>query len=79
MAYDQALQFAPNYVYALNNKGNSLQRLADLQAQLSKHEEAKTLYQLAIEAYKLSLSIVNNQPVITVRKEACLRALDDIQ
>ena len=55
MAYDAALERAPDDVNALNNKGNSLQSLADLQAMLSEHAAARASYGESILAYDAAL------------------------
>ncbi|MEM9008791.1 MAG: hypothetical protein AAGE59_35435 [Cyanobacteria bacterium P01_F01_bin.86] len=55
-AYEYDLQEDPNSTETLNNKGNSLQRLADLQAALSQHQDALDTYRQSIDAYDGALN-----------------------
>ncbi|MDJ0708347.1 MAG: hypothetical protein QNJ46_34175, partial [Leptolyngbyaceae cyanobacterium MO_188.B28] len=55
-AYDEALARAPDDINALNNKGNALASLGDLQRRLSQHPDALGSYQQAIEAYDEALA-----------------------
>jgi tetratricopeptide (TPR) repeat protein len=50
-AYDQDLARDADSIATLNNKGNSLQRLANLQATLSEHAAARDSYAESIAAY----------------------------
>ncbi|PTN09982.1 tetratricopeptide repeat protein [Nitrosomonas aestuarii] len=53
--YNADLQAKPDYVFAHNNLGNTLAKLADLQANLSQHNEALENYQQSIESYRQAL------------------------
>ncbi|MEL6606137.1 MAG: hypothetical protein AAFP20_23225, partial [Cyanobacteria bacterium J06614_10] len=54
-AYNNDLESDPDNTATLNNKGNSLQRLADLQAALSQHQQAEQSYAASIAAYDAAL------------------------
>jgi tetratricopeptide (TPR) repeat protein len=54
-AYDQALAGNADNIATLNNKGNSLQSLANLQATLSEHAAARDSYAKSIVAYDAAL------------------------
>jgi tetratricopeptide (TPR) repeat protein len=78
-AYDDALKLAPEDVYALNNKGNALQRLGDLQSALSQHKEAMDSYSLAISAYDDALKLAPEDVQILNNKGNALAKLGDLQ
>jgi tetratricopeptide (TPR) repeat protein len=59
-AYSRALELAPDYINAHNNRGNALQSLGDLQASLSQTDSALASYQNAIAAYSRALSLAPN-------------------
>ncbi|MEL6223296.1 MAG: hypothetical protein AAFR31_11715 [Cyanobacteria bacterium J06627_8] len=78
-AYDAALQRAPDYIYALNNKGLALKSLADLQASLSHHEAAMQSYGAAITAYDAALQRAPDDIQILNNKGLALQSLADLQ
>ena len=55
-AYNEDLTIDPDSLAALNNKGNSLQSLAALQAMLSEHSAARASYGESIAAYDAALA-----------------------
>jgi len=61
---DEALDRAPNYVGAHNNKGVAMPRLRILHAALSKHKEALESYSKAIAAFSKALEIAPFQTTI---------------
>jgi len=78
-AYDAALQRAPDDVGALNNKGNALRSLADLQAGLSQHEQALTTYRDSIAAYDAALQRAPDYVNALNNKGNALQSLADLQ
>ncbi|MEO1148927.1 MAG: tetratricopeptide repeat protein, partial [Cyanobacteria bacterium J06638_22] len=78
-AYNGALQCPPDDVYALGNKGLTLQRLGDLQAGLSQHGEALSSYQEAIAAYDGALQRAPDDVDALSNKGLTLQRLGDLQ
>ena len=56
-AHDQKLKNAPSCTSALNDKGNTLWALGDLQATMSETTKAQESYELAIDSYNKVLDI----------------------
>ncbi len=78
-AYHQDLVHNPDNVATLNNKGLSLQRLADLQAALSQHEKAEASYAESIAAYDAALHRAPDDVEVLNNKGLSLRRLADLQ
>ena len=72
IAFNSALHIAPDSIAALNNKGNALQRLANLQAaKLSEPQEAIKNYQEALEMFNRCLAIAPNNDHFAVCAIRC--------
>lgn len=67
---NQALNRAPDHIYAHNNKGLALQSLGNLQAGLSQQEEAIKNYEAALAEFNRSLEIApDDEKVRNIRDE----------
>lgn len=71
-----ALQRAPDYINALNNKGITLQKLGDLQASLSQHEAAKAAWDLALKLADRVLQLAPNRRKATELRERLQQRLE---
>jgi tetratricopeptide (TPR) repeat protein len=78
-AYDEALRRAPDDIQILNNKGNALQGLGDLQTRLSEHEAALGSYTKSIAAYDEALRRAPDDIQILNNKGNALQRLGDLQ
>ncbi|MEG4281666.1 hypothetical protein QUB68_00945 [Microcoleus sp. A006_D1] len=78
-AYNSALQIAPDYTFALINKGMVLRSMGDLQAKLSEFEAAKQYYFDAITTYNSALRIAPNSNQALNNKGNALKTLGDLQ
>ena len=58
--YQRDLENSPEDTATLNNLGNALQRLGDLQSSLSQSQEALASYENAIASYDTALSLAPN-------------------
>lgn len=77
--YNQALHFAPNDVYAHNNKGLALGHLARLQATvLFQREEAFKSCQTALLEFSRSLEIAPGDEYIRYHREQLQEILDGL-
>ncbi len=77
--YDQVLQYAPDHVHALNNKGNTLQSLGSLQVQFAQYQSAQRSYTNAITAFEQALHHAPNHVEILNNKGTTLANLGDLQ
>jgi len=77
--YDQALALAPDDSEVLNNKGNALQSLGDLQILRAHHTEAVESYTEAIAAYNSALNLAPNYIYALNNKGTALQRLGDLQ
>ncbi len=59
-AFDHALKLAPNYIYALFNKGETLKKLGDHYKDLSQSTEALNSWQSALELVDRCLELAPN-------------------
>lgn len=78
-AYDRALSTNLEETETLNNKGNSLQRLADLQTILSDHEQAKASYIESTATYNAALKRDPDYVSVLNNKGTSLSKLADLQ
>jgi len=78
-AYDRQIILTPDSIAALNNKGNALRGLGDLQAGLSEFEAAKQYYSEAIAAFNSALLIAPDYFAALNNKGNALRCLGDLQ
>jgi tetratricopeptide (TPR) repeat protein len=78
-AYDRQIILTPDSIAALNNKGNALRGLGDLQAGLSEFEPAKQYYSEAIAAFNSALLIAPDYFAALTSKGNALRCLGDLQ
>ncbi|MFG6105230.1 hypothetical protein U2F10_23435 [Leptothoe sp. EHU-05/26/07-4] len=78
-AYNHDLEENPESTSSFNNKGNSLQRLADLQAVLSHHGEAQASYGESIAAYDAALQRAPDLVQALNNKGLSLQRLADLQ
>ncbi|MEP0913049.1 tetratricopeptide repeat protein [Leptolyngbya sp. GB1-A1] len=78
-AYNEALHRAPDDINTLNNKGNTLQSLGNLQAQLSQYEAALSSYQESIEAYNEALHHAPDDINALNNKGNTLQSLGNLQ
>ncbi len=78
-AYDRKLILTPDDNYALNNKGNVLRSLGNLQAQLSEFEAAKQSYSDAIAAFNSVLLIAPDSTAAFSNKGNVLLSLSNLQ
>ncbi|WP_228060947.1 MULTISPECIES: tetratricopeptide repeat protein [unclassified Coleofasciculus] len=78
-AYNQALKFAPDDTYILNNKGNALSSLGELQANLLRHQEALQSYEKAITTCDQVLSLAPNFVPSHINRGNALSRLGKLQ
>ncbi|MEM8504586.1 MAG: hypothetical protein AAF716_15695 [Cyanobacteria bacterium P01_D01_bin.1] len=78
-AYSEYLETDSESTATLNNKGNSLQRLADLQAALSQHQLAQQTYGQSIAAYDAALERAPDYVNALNNKGNSLKRLADLQ
>src|SRR5207253_2584286 len=78
-AFDEALSRAPGDPGLQSNKGTALVSLAELQAGLSRHEEAQRSYFLGIAAFDEALSHAPDNAGIHANKGTALQSLGDLQ
>jgi len=76
---NSALLIAPDFIGALNSKGNALRSLGDLQAKLSEFEAAKQFYLEAIAAHNSALRIAPDYQHALHKKGIALKILGDLQ
>ncbi|MEL6469849.1 MAG: hypothetical protein AAFQ74_08985, partial [Cyanobacteria bacterium J06623_4] len=78
-AYNKDLGINPDNTATLNNQGLSLQRLADLQAALSQHQQAEQTYTASIAAYDAALGRAPDLVQILNNKGNSLTKLADLR
>lgn len=78
-SYNQALNGAPDYIDAHNNKGNALAALGDLQAGLSQHQDALNSYTEAIASYNQALNRAPDYIYTHNNKGLALQSLGNLQ
>src|SRR4028119_931326 len=78
-AYDRQIILTPDDIAALNNKGNALRCLGDLQAGLSEFEAAKQSYSEAIAAFNPALLIAPDSIAALNNKGSALQSLGYLQ
>ena len=78
-AYSEDLATDPDNVAALNNKGSSLQKLADLQATLSQYDQAKISYLNAVKAFDTVLWLEHDHVNALNNKSITLWNLANLQ
>jgi Flp pilus assembly protein TadD len=78
-SYNQALNGAPDDIYAHNNKGNALKNLGNLQAGLSQHEDALNSYTQAIASYNQALNRAPDYIIAHNNKGLALQSLGKLQ
>ncbi|MEM7715403.1 MAG: DUF2225 domain-containing protein [Cyanobacteria bacterium P01_A01_bin.68] len=78
-SYNQALNHAPDYIIAHNNKGLALAALGDLKAGLSQYQQAQNSYKKAIESYNQALKIAPDDIYAHNNKGGALQRLGDSQ
>ncbi|MEO1429304.1 MAG: tetratricopeptide repeat protein [Cyanobacteria bacterium J06633_8] len=78
-SYNQALNRAPDLIYARNNKGNALKSLGDLQIKLSQKEEAIKSYQAALAEFNHCLKIAPDNQQIRNLRDKLQELLDDLK
>jgi tetratricopeptide (TPR) repeat protein len=78
-AYNAELATDPNNTATLNNKGTSLQSLADIQASLSAHDLAQQNYNASVTAYDAVLELTPNDLYALNNKGTSLARLADLQ
>lgn len=78
-SYNQALNRAPDYINAHNNKGLALQSLGKLQAGLSQQEETLKNYQAALAEFNCSLEIAPNDEQIRNIRDKLQELFDDFK
>jgi tetratricopeptide (TPR) repeat protein len=77
-AFNSALLLAPDYNYALHNKGNTLKNLGDLQTKLSEEQEALKNWQEALEMFNRYLAIAPNDDSVRNMRDALQEYFDNL-
>ncbi|MGA9377689.1 MAG: hypothetical protein WBV73_02710, partial [Phormidium sp.] len=78
-AYNRELSLTPDDTATLNNKGNALGKLGELQTQLSQTDGAKLSYTDAIAAFDKVLNLAPNYITALNNKGMALRCLGELQ